>query len=662
MSSDRSNDGGAWSRFVNRFSSMSRSALAWGSLALAAIVLLSVNLISSIEFRNWQADMTEENLFTISEGTKEVLRGLDEPIKVRLYFSKQLGEASPRYARYFDRVRSLLENYRDISGGKLEVSYLDPEPFSVEEDRAVAAGLKKVAYNAEGDVAYFGLNAVNSTDNQETIDFFYADRETFLEYDVTKLIHALANPKKKVVGVITGLPIDGVTDPSSGRSAPPWLVMRQIRELFDVRMIDQDIESIPPDIDVFMIAQPGDLKPQAAYAIDQYMLGGGRALVLIDPVSETTQLTTMGKKQEGLDELVKLLKAWGVEFDREQVAADINHAQRVRFGPSGETVTDYVAWLNLDGRNMVKEDVLSAGIETLNLASAGVLRAAKGAKTKVTPIMETSELGMIVTPLDVGIRSDPVNLLRNYEPGGTPLALAMRVSGEADSAFPDGSPISEKTSGAEAAESEKDDAGAGQAEASHLEAGKINAIVIADTDLMADRFWVEGQEILGQRIAVPTAQNAALILGALENLTGSDALIALRGRGVGDRPFTLVAELRRDAERRYRETEQQLTKKLTNLQTELAKIESPETGAAILTGAERNAAEKFRAEMLKTRRELRDVRLALRRDIDRLDGWLKFANIALVPLVIAAGGVGWSLWRSRRRNGKNRKGRPEVRS
>jgi len=656
MSSDRSKDSSAWSRFVNRFSSMSRSTLAWGSLALAAIILLSVNLISSIEFRNWQADMTEENLFTISEGTKEVLRGLDEPIKVRLYFSKQLGEASPRYARYFDRVRSLLENYRDISGGKLEVSYLDPEPFSVEEDRAVAAGLKKVAYNAEGDVAYFGLNAVNSTDNQETIDFFYADRETFLEYDVTKLIHALADPKKKVVGVITGLPIDGVTDPSSGRSAPPWLVMRQIRELFDVRMLDQDVESIPPDIDVLMIAQPGDLKPQAAYAIDQYMLGGGRALVLIDPVSEMTQLTTMGKKEEGLDELVKLLKAWGIEFDREQVAADINHAQRVRFGPSGETVTDYVAWLNLDGRNMVKEDVLSAGIETLNLASAGVLRAAKGAKTKVTPIMETSELGMIVTPLDVGIRSDPVNLLRNYEPGGTPLALAVRVSGEADSVFPDGPP--EDSSGAEAPASEKD--GAEPAQAPDLKSGKVNAIVIADTDMMADRFWIQGQEVLGQRIAVPTAQNAALILGALENLTGSDALIALRGRGVGDRPFTLVAELRRDAERRYRETEQQLTKKLTDLQAELAKIESPETGPAILTGAERNAAEKFRAEMLKTRRELRDVRLALRRDIDRLDGWLKFANIALVPLVIAAGGVGWSLWRSRRRNGK--KGHPEVRS
>jgi gliding motility-associatede transport system auxiliary component len=661
MGSKGSDRGRAWTWLADRFSSMSHRALAWGSLALAAVILLSVNLISSIEFRNWQADMTQEKLFTISDGTKEVLRGLDEPIKVRLYFSKQLGEASPRYASYFERVKSLLENYRDISGGKLEVSYFDPEPFSVEEDRAVAAGLKKVAYNAEGDVAYFGLNAVNSTDNQQTIDFFYPDRETFLEYDVTKLIYTLADPKKKVVGVITGLPIDGETDPRSGRPTPPWLIMQQIRELFDVRMLDQDTKSIPQDVDVLMVVQPGDLTPQASYAIDQYMLGGGRALVLIDPVSEMTQLTTMGKKQEGLDQLVKLLKAWGVAVDRKQVAADIEHAQRVRYGPSGETVTDYVAWLNLDGSNMVKSDVLSAGIETLNLASAGVLHPADGAKTTVTPIIETSEQGMIITPLDVGIRSDPVNLLRSYKPGGKPLILAVRVSGVADSAFPDGAPASDAKKGAADAAPSKDNGAAEPANGPRRESGKVNAIVIADSDLMADRFWVQGQEILGQRVVVPTAQNAALILGALENLTGSDALIALRGRGVGDRPFTLVEQLRRDAERRYRETEQQLTNKLKKLQGELAKIESPDTGTIVLTGAERDTAEKFRADMIKTRRELRDVRLALRRDIDRLDGWLKFANIALVPIAVAAGGVGWSLWRSRRRKDK-KKGHPEVRS
>ena len=249
-----------------------------------------------------------------------------------------------------------------------------------------------------------------------------------------------------------------------------------------------------------------------------------------------------------------------------------------------------------------------------------------------------------------------------FRSGGTSLALAVRVSGVADTSFPDGAPSAETADGAAAAQPEASGAGTEPENAPHLASGKVNAIVIADTDLMADRFWVQGQELLGQRIVVPTAQNAALILGALENLTGSDALIALRGRGVGDRPFTLVEKLRRDAERRYRETEQQLTNKLTNFQSELAKIESPETGAAILSGADQDAVEKFRAEMLTTRRELRDVRLALRRDIDRLDGWLKFANIALVPIIIAVGGVGWSLWRSRRRGGKDRNGRPEVRS
>jgi ABC-type uncharacterized transport system involved in gliding motility auxiliary subunit len=648
MTSSRSRIGRAFDRFAARFSMLSRGALAWGSLALAGVILLSVNLISSIELRDVQGDVTEEKLFTISDGTKDVLRGIDEPIKAKLYFSKQLGDASPVYSRYFDRVRSLLENYKDISGGKFEISYVDPEPFSTEEDRAVAAGLKKVAYDAEGDAAYFGLTAVNSTDNQETIDFFYPDREPFLEYDVTKLVHTLANPKKPVIGVITGLPLAGETDPQSGRAAPPWLIMQQMRELFDVRMLEQNATSIPKDVDVLLVAQPNDLTPDAAYAIDQYMLRGGHALVLIDPISEETQFATMGKDRGGIDQLAKLLKAWGIEFKRDEIAADINHAQRVRFGPSGETVTDYVAWLKLDDSNIDKSDVLSAGIETLNLASSGVLHKLDKGKTTVTPIIETSDQGMIVSPLDVGVRADPLKLIRSYKPGGTPLILAARVSGPADSAFPDGPPASTKPDAGASTDKPANGGTPVSKDAPHLAAGKVNAIVVADSDFMADRFWVEARELLGQNVAVPTAQNAALVLGALENLSGSDALIALRGRGVGDRPFTLVEQLRRDAERRFREKEEQLTQKLTDLQSKLAKLDSSDEGHVILTADERKAEGEFRAEMLNTRRELRDVRLALRRDIDRLDGTLKFVNIALVPLAIAAGGMGWSLWRSRR--------------
>lgn len=647
---DKDQKPSAWDRLSGRFSSLSRGTLAWGGLALAAVILLSINLISSVGLRGMQGDMTEEKLFTISDGTREILHGIDEPINVQVYFSKGLGEASPTYSRYFERVKSLLDSFRDISGGKLQVSYLDPEPFSPEEDRAVAAGLRKVTYNGEGDAGYFGLTAVNSTDNHQTIEFFYPNRETFLEYDITKLVHSLANPKKTVVGVITDLPLDGQADPRTNQTSPPWLIMQQMRELFDVRMLKQNAKSIPSDIDVLLIAQPRELTPQAAYAIDQYMLGGGRALVLADPVSEITQFQSLGRKKKGLDEITKLLKSWGLKFDRTKVAADIAHAQRVRYGPTGDTVTDYVAWLGLDDSNIDKSDVLSAGIDTLNLASAGFLTPVEGAGPKVTPIIRTSDQAMKVELTDVGVRANPVQLLRNYKPGGTPLILAARVSGKAKSAFPDGPPDADKAAPAakaDAAEA-KADTGAKTKDQPRLESGNVNAIVIADSDLMADRFWVERQQLLGQQLAVPTAQNAALIIGALENLSGSDALIALRGRGVAERPFTLVESLRRDAERKFREKEQKLTQKLQELQGKLAKLESSDGGQVILSDQEQNAAKDFRVEMLKTRRELRDVKLALHRDIDRLDGWLKFTNIALIPLAIGIGGVGWSVWRTKK--------------
>ena len=526
----------------------------------------------------------------------------------------------------------------------------------------MAAGLRKVTFNAEGEFGYFGLNAVNSTDNEETIAFFYPERQTFLEYDVTKLIHSLANPKKAVVGIVSGLPIAGEMDPQTGRGTPPWLIMRQMWELFDVRMLEQSVDKIPGDVDVLFVVQPNELTPDAAYAIDQYMLGGGRALVLVDPVSEVTQFESMGQKREGLDELAKVLKAWGIEFDRKDVVADIAHAQRVRFGQAGDTVTDYVAWLGLDSSNIDQSDVLSAGIETLNFATSGAVKSIDDPETTVTPIIETSDQAMTVAITDVGVRADPVKLLRNYQPGGKPLILAARVSGNAKSAFPDGPPEDEKAADADVNE-EKPDNGAENVskDAKHLKSGNVNAIIIVDTDLMADRFWVEESEMLGQRIAVPTAQNAALVIGAIENLSGSDALIALRGRGVRERTFTLVEDLRRDAERRFRQEEEELTKRLAELQGELAKLESGD-GAVILTDKEEETVEKFRAEMLKTRRELRDVKLALRRDIDRLDGWLKFANIALVPLAIGLGGLGWTVWRAHKTGGRVRKPKAEARS
>lgn len=642
-------------------SRMPRHTMAWTGLALAGVVFLAINLISATLLRSVKADFTKEGLYTISEGTRKALQTIDEPIDIRVYYSNKLGEAAPSFAKNFERVRTLLEQYRSISGNKLQISYIDPEPFSDAEDRAVAAGLRGIRLNPEGDLGYFGIVGANSTDNEETIGFFSPERERFIEYDVTKLIYSLAHPKKPVIGLVSTLPVDGGLDPVMGmrQPLPQQMVMQQIRDVFEVRTLGKDFKEVPAEVDVLMIVQPDALPAETVYAIDQFALKGGRVLAFIDPVAETLQPPNpmMFGATPNFDEFGKLLKAWGVNFDGKQVAGDIEHARRVQFGGGfNNIVTDYVAWLSLDSGNLDQSDVLSAGIERLNLASVGFLSPAEGATTKFAPVIQTSAEAMVIPTEKISPMPDAVGLLREYKPGGKPLVIAARVSGQAKSAYPDGRPKAEKSDHKDdsSSKSESSDASKADAEkekAEHRAEGNINVLIIADTDLLSDQFWVDVREFLGQQIAVPHAHNSALVVNALENLSGSDALITLRGRGVVDRPFELVAEIRRDAERRYREKEQALTNKLKELQDQLARLEKVGEGeTVILTDKEREAIERFRGEMLTVRRELREVKRALREDIDRLDAWLKFANIGAVPLLLGAGAVGWALVRRRRKN------------
>jgi ABC-type uncharacterized transport system involved in gliding motility auxiliary subunit len=416
-----------------------------------------------------------------------------------------------------------------------------------------------------------------------------------------------------------------------------------------------------------MIAPPDMLTPEAAYAIDQFALGGGKVLALVDPVAELGQrpgpMGMMGGSGPS-PEFMKLLKAWGLDFDPTKAVGDIATARRVQFGGGPRPiVTEYVGWLGLDRRSIDTGDVLSGGVDKLNLASAGFLAKAEGASTKVTPILTTSPQAMQIAADKFTMAPDPVGLLRAYKPEGKALMLAARVSGTANSAYPDGAPKPDKAAddkakddknkpGSEkAAEPAKDPAKEEKAAAPakpHKASGSINAIVIADTDLLGDQFWVDVRDFMGQQVAIPNASNAAFIVNALDNLSGSDALIALRGRGADDRPFTLVNELRRDAERRYREKEQSLTSKLKEVQDQLSKLErAGGDGGVILSESDRQAIDKFRGDMLSIRRELREVKRALREDIDRLGGWLKFTNIALVPLLIGVGGLGWATLRRR---------------
>lgn len=659
-------------RAAARFAGFERRTLAWGGLALAAVTFLAFNLLSANLFRSWKADMTREGLYTISEGTRKALRGIDEPIELDVYFSKRLGEISPAHQKSFVRVRTLLEQYRALSANKLRVTYFDPEPFSDAEDKAVSAGLRGIRLNQAGETGYFGLAGRNSTDNEQNIALFTEERERFIEYDVTRLIYTLANPKKRVVGLVSSINLEGGLDPTMGmrgRPQPPQMVLEQIRDVFEIRPLDKGFSEVPKDVDVLMLVQPENLSAASLFAIDQFALSGGKVLAFVDPLAETQQrgapmmMAPQGPPKFG--DFEKLLSAWGVALDTSKVAGDRTHARRVQFGGGrgGGTVTQYVAWLGLDKRNLDQRDVLSAGVEKLNLATAGILTPVAGATTRVTPLLQTSAESMAIATVQVGMMPDAPGLLRSFKSGQQPLMLAARIGGEAKTSFPSGAPAAaDKATDAKAATepapapppAQKSDtppqskpADAAKA----LSSGQINVVVVADTDLLNDQFWVEVREMLGQQVAIPHAHNAAFVVGALENLSGSDALVSLRGRGITDRPFTLVEGIRTDAEQRFRDKEQGLTTRLREVQEQLSKLEKGGSGdSVLLTDKDRQTIEKFRADMLATRRELRDVRRGLQQDIDRLDGWLKFVNIAGVPLLVGVAGL---LLAARRRRAKS---------
>lgn len=675
----------AFEKSVGYSSRLSAPVLAWWGIAFAVVLLLTTNLLVGTWFKNWRADLTEDRLYSISNSTRKVLSSIDEPINVTLYYTKALGEQAPLYGTYFERVRALLERYRDMSGGKLQLSFVNPLAFSDAEDRAVGSGLRGIRLNQEGDMAYFGLVATNTTDNQETIGFFSPDRESFLEYDLTKLVHTLSNPKKKVVGLITGLPLEGApgNPMMGGQQMPPWTILSQIRDFFEIKSLQQDVTEIPADIDTLMLVQPTQLTAKAAYAIDQFALKGGRILAFIDPVAEVGRMLQRGRDVGDITELKKLIAKWGIAYDSKKVAADIVHARRVQFGggQGGQpSVTQYVAWLGLDQRTMDSGNALTAGIQTLNTASMGILSSADKATTKLEPILQTSAQSSVIEADKISLRPDPLSLLNSYKPAGKRLTVAARVSGDIATAFPGGPPKEEKKDAKtddkkdadkkddKPAEATKTDAGTAKGDKAadakgadakpadkdakpapgQLTSGKLNAVIVADTDILHDQFWLDERDFLGQRIQIPLAHNAVFVVNLIENLTGGEALRDLRGRGVKARPFTVVDNIRRDAEKRFREKEQALEAKLKDTQTKLAGVEQKgEGGKVILSDKDRETIEKFRTELLATRRELRDVKLAMRQDIDRLDATLKFANIAAVPLLIGFGAIGLVLFRRR---------------
>jgi ABC-type uncharacterized transport system involved in gliding motility auxiliary subunit len=652
----------------------SRRAVAVTELVLIGVLLISANVVAG-RFLATRLDLTAEHLYTLSSGTRNTLAKIDEPITLRFYYSTRLGDEVPSYGVYAQRVRELLDQYVAKAHGKLRLEVYNPQPFSDVEDRAVAFGLKGVPLDAQGEQVYFGLAATNSTDDQQIVPFFAPDRERFLEYDLTKLVHALAFPKKTVIGLITALPLEGdMMAMMRGRPSEPMTVIEQLQQLDQIKPLAAGIDAVPPDIDVLMLVHPQNLPDKTLFAIDQFVLKGGKALVFVDPLSEfqashPSQLNPPGSPNSS--NLERLFKAWGFEVPANTVAGDRRDAQRVGVPVPGRgtRALDYIAWLNLRAANLNHDDMITADLSHVMMASAGIIEPLEGAKTTIEPLITTSpDSTKIPVEKLAGELPDVAGLLSQFKSDNKRYILAAHVTGMVDTAFPDGPPKPPEPAKPEAAAKPevtdppsaaatekpgetKPPSSAG-AEWVKTSVQPINVVVVGDTDMLDDRFWVQTEDFFGQRVATPTANNGDFVANAVEVLAGGNDLIGLRSRGTSARPFEVVDQIERDAQERYSTEERSLQQTLKDTETKLAELTGKDqaNAPATLSPEQTKTIEEFRADMLQTRRQLREVQAALRSNIAELKAGLEFVDIALIPIIVAAVAIVLGIVRLKRRS------------
>jgi gliding motility-associatede transport system auxiliary component len=604
-----------------------RQRIGYSTLVLMLLAFIVAVMATNVLLRGWRIDLTKNQLYTLSPGTRKVLQKIDEPINLYLFFSNQETQGLPALRAYASRVTETLQEFAaHAPEGKLVLHVVDPLPFSEDEDRAEQFGLQ--AANVGDKNVYFGLAGSNSVGTTDTIPFFDPEpsKEAFLEYDLARLIYNLANPKKTVVGLLSGAPIGGSFDPQTQQPTQPWVIVEQARQVFELRMLPETTLKIDDDINVLWIVHPAMLDDATQYAIDQFVMRGGRALIFVDPMAEI--LAT--QQEPGLapppsSSLDKLFKAWGVEFSTMDVVADNRYALGIR---QGQKSVRHVGLLGLDMDAMSRDDVITSGLGTVNVGLAGYFKSAEGATSKLTPLLQSSTEAETVPVTRFQFLPDPGELLNGFKATGTQYTIAARLEGPLKSAFPDGPP--KPPEGREAPVDDK-------LKTEHkATTDSANLVLVGDVDVLSDRMWAQVQNFLGQRLVNAFANNGDFVINALDNLSGSADLIGLRSRATFSRPFTTVDKLRRDADAKFRETEKELQAQLSDTERKLGELQAGrnDKSSALMNSAQQDEIQRFLGEQVKIRQQLRAVRHELDQDITNLGTTLKVINILVMPVVL----------------------------
>jgi ABC-type uncharacterized transport system involved in gliding motility auxiliary subunit len=602
-----------------------RSTLSGGTLLALALLFIGLTILFNYSLRGWRLDLTQNHLYTTAPGTDRILKSIKEPINLYFFFSEKTADQIPTLKTYGVRVREFLEELQTRSSGNIRVHVIDPQPFSEDEDRATELGVKSVPVGATGSQFFFGLAGTNSTDGHAAIEFFDPQKEQFLEYDVVKLIYTLANPKKPVVAWLSTIPMGESMDPRTGGLKPAWAIYAQVQQLFDVREIQPNTTKIDADVNTLVIVHPKGLTPATQWAIDQYALRGGHILLCVDPVAEadpagqgdpSNPMAAMGADKSS--HFNTLLSDWGVSFDPKLVVADRGRALSVSMH-QGEPAQQHVGILGLNSASFNSNDVVTAGLSSVNVATAGFLTPMKGATTKFETILQSSTDAETLPAERFAMLFDPATLLEGFKPTGQRYTIAARVTGNVKTMFPGGPPAGVTLATGQTALKES--------------VKPLNLIVFADTDLLSDFMWVHEQNLFGQQVAQAWASNGDLVLNSLDNLSGSSDLISVRGRATFTRPFERVEALRRVADDRFHAKEQELEQQLRETEDKLEALQSKRSdkSSIILTPEQEKELDRFQDDKVNIRKQLRQVRAGLDAEIKSLGTELKILNIVVVP-------------------------------
>ena len=619
-----------------------------GSVVLLLICLVAVNVMAS--FIPLRFDLTEERLYTISDGSRKILESLQEPVRINFYYSRNNAELPPNFKTYAQRVQELLEEYAAISNGQLILEISDPKPDTEEEEWAQKYGIKSITLPS-GNTVYFGA-VVSMLDQEMLLPYFDQRRQEFLEYDITQAIQKVSSTSTSKVGLLSAINLQGGRSMIPGQPpAQKWVFQSELEKSVAVENLPLSTEEIPDDISLLIVLHPRGFSPRLQYALDQYVLRGGRLVVLLDPNARadmTSPENQFGQQPQLASDLPELLKSWGVDYDSTKVVGDRLQATQVN---TGQGVMSFPMWMTFRTQSLDQEHPITAQLENLLFVEAGSFKKAAESKTEFTALISLSEQSGLIDAFQLRF-SPPDQLSREMKVDDSAKAVMAITAGNFSSAFPNGQPAKEKKDAQAQAAADESEA-ATPLKHTHLnESTERNSILLfSDVDFLSDQFSVQKLNFLGQSIIQPTNDNLNLMLNAAEHLSGNEALMSIRSRGRFSRPFTRLLDMQKQAQLLHQTEEKQLLSQLEEVQQRLNSLLDSAGNKGqqevILPPEVQEEIQQFREEERQARRKLRDVRKILRQDIERLGQVLLLLNMLLVPLIV--GIIGVFVYRTRQR-------------